>query len=318
MLRKSVNREPYFDILKGILIFLVVFGHCLPEHWELHKWIYSFHMPAFFIADGFVLRYTKFCQSSFSKFLTKEVKGVLLPYLFFSVVLMLLRWWESSFSLEVIRFQMIDLITLCGIGAMWFLPCLFIARLFLRLILEKPYWGPLAIVLFFIPQFLDHQTFIGLVLFRSCIAIGFIYIGYLLLPAMKKFAQLNIGSIILLFFAFFAISIALCISSSQQYVLNSLQVRPALGYIAASLSGSFMVILLAQLFKLHVNWLGSIFAHLGYFSLFIMGLHQAIILIIPQTSWILLNIALNTLASIVLSILAAHLFQFIKFRRTPA
>ena len=300
------------------MILLVVFGHCLPEHWNLHKWIYSFHMPAFFIADGFVLRYTEFRQSSLSKTFTKEIKGLLVPYLFFSTVLMLFRWWESSFSLEVIRFQTIDLISLCGIGAMWFLPCLFFARLFLRLILVKPYLEPLTIVLFLLPLFVDHQTFVGLVLFRSCIAIGFIYIGYRSLPAIQKLARLNCVPIIIFFFAFLAISIALCITSSQQYGLNTLQVCPALGYIAASLSGSFMVILLALLLKLQVNWLGSIFAHLGRFSLFIMGLHQAIMLIIPQTSWISLNIVLNTLASIALSILIARLFQFVNHRRAPA
>ena len=44
---KKQIREQYYDLVKGILIILVVFGHVLPETTLIHAYIYSFHMPAF-------------------------------------------------------------------------------------------------------------------------------------------------------------------------------------------------------------------------------------------------------------------------------
>lgn len=55
------ERLIWVDSLKGWLILIVVLGHaiqyCLPESHDTNYWwnlIYSFHMPAFMAASGFV------------------------------------------------------------------------------------------------------------------------------------------------------------------------------------------------------------------------------------------------------------------------
>lgn len=61
MKSNSSNRIAYWDNLKAILIFLVVFGHfLLPIHSSrgicvnaVYTWIYLFHMPAFIFVSGF-------------------------------------------------------------------------------------------------------------------------------------------------------------------------------------------------------------------------------------------------------------------------
>ncbi len=53
------KRDPYWDNIKGVLIILVVFAHCLygltekPINAVIVKYIYFFHMPAFVFVSGY-------------------------------------------------------------------------------------------------------------------------------------------------------------------------------------------------------------------------------------------------------------------------
>lgn len=55
----SKSRNIYFDILKGIAIILVAYGHVLQtfnSNWEssiIGKTIYAFHMPLFMLISGY-------------------------------------------------------------------------------------------------------------------------------------------------------------------------------------------------------------------------------------------------------------------------
>lgn len=75
-------RRIEFDILKGILIVFVVIGHSQIST-ELHRIIYWFHMPAFFLVNGYLSNnYTLNWDNIITKF-----KRLIIPYLSFSVVL---------------------------------------------------------------------------------------------------------------------------------------------------------------------------------------------------------------------------------------
>lgn len=54
------KRILFFDICKGILIAFVVLGHVMPENAPIHMWIYSWHMPAFFMISGMLMVYTQY------------------------------------------------------------------------------------------------------------------------------------------------------------------------------------------------------------------------------------------------------------------
>ncbi|MGN0721801.1 MAG: acyltransferase family protein [Anaerovoracaceae bacterium] len=64
----TVGRELYWDNIKGILIFLVVFAHCLygltdkDINAEIVQFIYYFHMPAFVFVSGYFSK-TEKCRS---------------------------------------------------------------------------------------------------------------------------------------------------------------------------------------------------------------------------------------------------------------
>ena len=78
------QRDARFDNLKGILIFLVVFGHLLelvggPAAAWLYRLIYSFHMPAFVFCSGW------FAQFDAARFFRR----LLYPYLLYQTLYLL-------------------------------------------------------------------------------------------------------------------------------------------------------------------------------------------------------------------------------------
>lgn len=46
------ERIEYIDIAKGIGILLVIAGHLFAYRGPISRWIFSFHMPLFFILSG--------------------------------------------------------------------------------------------------------------------------------------------------------------------------------------------------------------------------------------------------------------------------
>lgn len=81
-----MNRNPFIDNAKFVLILLVVFGHVIqPFTTEkgvevLYHWIYLFHMPAFIMLSGF------FAKGSMNKEYIKNLsKKLLIPYLIFQL-----------------------------------------------------------------------------------------------------------------------------------------------------------------------------------------------------------------------------------------
>lgn len=74
-----------FDIAKAICIMLVVMGHNVPDDspywWQTtHDIIYTFHMPLFMFASGFIYIAFKKDESYFH-FLQKKVLRLMVPYI---------------------------------------------------------------------------------------------------------------------------------------------------------------------------------------------------------------------------------------------
>jgi len=83
-----MERNPFFDNAKVLLIFLVVFGHLIQPFIEasvgmntLYTWIYTFHMPAFIFLAGF------FAKGFEDKgYIAKLAKKLLIPYVVFQLI----------------------------------------------------------------------------------------------------------------------------------------------------------------------------------------------------------------------------------------
>ena len=70
------KRIDYFDIAKGIGIILMILGHMSLQNEYLKNFIYSFHMPLFFIISGYFFkqRDNKVCMKNI-------LKKLIVPYI---------------------------------------------------------------------------------------------------------------------------------------------------------------------------------------------------------------------------------------------
>lgn len=88
------QRLVQLDILKGIGIILVLFGHSLHHNSISREIIYLFHMPLFFFCSGIFHR-----QSPLLYTVRDSIKRLLLPYLFFLFVYQLI-YFSYSFVIS--------------------------------------------------------------------------------------------------------------------------------------------------------------------------------------------------------------------------
>lgn len=83
------------DIAKAICIILVVVGHYSPAnqpewHSILWKLIYSFHMPLFLFASGYVYIHYKKAEPYFT-FVKKKVQRLMIPYFVVSILIVTIK-----------------------------------------------------------------------------------------------------------------------------------------------------------------------------------------------------------------------------------
>ncbi|MCR4614700.1 MAG: acyltransferase family protein [Clostridiales bacterium] len=71
----SKARVHWVDIAKGITIICVLFGHTVGTPALLARFVYLFHMPAFFMLSGYVFSNKR----KFGNFLTVKLRTVILP-----------------------------------------------------------------------------------------------------------------------------------------------------------------------------------------------------------------------------------------------
>ena len=91
------KRLDWVDIAKGIGIFLMVMGHSgIPRF--MHDWIYSFHMPFFFILSGFFFTAGKY---AFGELVSRRARTILLPYVVFTVIIDTIRYLGEAGGLKL-------------------------------------------------------------------------------------------------------------------------------------------------------------------------------------------------------------------------
>lgn len=121
---KNKNRIIEIDLLKGFGILLMIIGHV---HFSdaINHYIYSFHMPLFFIVSGYLY---KSSSLSLTKYILKQIKNLLIPYVFFGAIFTALfillghpLQWKSVFM----NFYSSNHFPFDWCGAIWFLLAMF-------------------------------------------------------------------------------------------------------------------------------------------------------------------------------------------------
>lgn len=84
-----MKRDASIDILRGYATILVIIGHIPYTPILLRFWIYTFHVPLFFLCSGILFSPERYPR--FKDFFLSRVKGLLLPILSLGLLLRLLQ-----------------------------------------------------------------------------------------------------------------------------------------------------------------------------------------------------------------------------------
>ena len=133
------KRLSWVDVTKGFLMILVVIGH-YPGHLDfpLGKYIYWFHMPAFFILSGMFFK-PMLEKGQLKPAIHKRFMQLIVPYLFFLVTITVIRYGMEIGSGNMdVSWYLNDLWTLViggrfargAYGVFWFVTTLFFTNLF--------------------------------------------------------------------------------------------------------------------------------------------------------------------------------------------
>ena len=134
------KREEFIDIAKGIAILCVIIGHtwknAYPADKRLMVFIYSFHMPLFFILSGWCLKST---DVKISSVIVKKIKQLVVPYVVINFIRTMImspelflktEFWRSLFYAAGRDMQKgIDGKPVSQIGMTWFLMSLFMCQI---------------------------------------------------------------------------------------------------------------------------------------------------------------------------------------------
>ena len=269
------QRIDWVDTLKGIGIFLIVWGHYLENGW-LRDYIFSFHVPLFFFVSGYLFNHKK--HSHFSVFFKKRFKSIIVPYLFFSFISLGYVILKGSIG-EIQGFSFPLYKPILGIFysiganpwlihniALWFLTCLFIVE----------------ITYFYINKMTSKKTTLILLL------LTFSIVGYIIsiIPLIRLPWSIDIAFTAIVFYGvghlyrghvdikrkylfvpLFILSF-LFSNLNRGVDMNYLAYGNYFYFYISAFSGIFLFIIISQL--INKNF---IFAFLGINSLIILGLH---------------------------------------------
>lgn len=272
-MNENIKRIQYIDIAKGILIILVVIGHVinfntLPTR-LLKVWIYSFHIPVFFIISGILINKSNLVNTSFDVFLKKKILRLIAPYIFFELTTGLLQMVINGRAFSEVLYRMITL--RCNQGADWFLPTLFIADIIVFILIKELRSNTNIFInccVFFILAIIlpEPVYFIG-VMRRILIAVSFILVGYLfkniVIEIMYKKKLMIYFFITSLFIARLNGIVDLSVRQFNNPIL----------YLLGGIIGSLFIIYCSGMLDI------KLLSYIGKNSLIVMGTHQNILLI---------------------------------------
>lgn len=150
------------NIVKGVAIFLVVFGHVIQNSMianaqdfymnELFRVIYSFHMPLFIFISGYLIAFS-INRKSKNEILKSRIKGLLIPFISWTIIAFLIKLLITIITQNgslILCFKdfMRDILIY---PAIWFLYVLFILTcLFLIAIKLQEKFGNIAFIVMYL------------------------------------------------------------------------------------------------------------------------------------------------------------------------
>ena len=291
----AAPRIEYIDIAKGIGIILVVAGHVvfndrypMPDASIIANFLFSFHMPLFFVLAGLCIKDTKVLNS---EVFLKLVVRYLVPFIIWSLIYLGVFQWEFNMDglgpvLDPKNYHYLRFTTLCGFAPLWFLLVLFLSELLFMVLKGRKqhsggYWLAVMAILIALTVITDNQldytwdkettnTVIWVNIMSVCRALPacfFVCVGYLAKKPLVKLAKVHGGYRFALLILLWAIQVILCAVRNDPVDLHLYQLGDPALYFIKALNGSLATIVLCQFIH------SKVLAYVGKKSKEIMILH---------------------------------------------
>lgn len=232
-----LQRKDWVDASKAIGILLMVAGHSsLPKY--LSDWIYSFHMPLFFILSGYCSSWI----SEFISFFKRRTFSIMSYFFIYSLInFLILQLIPTSFEQKSFCY----LITHGWEGfALWFLPVLYVGQI-LAFFIKSKYDTYAIILLSCIAGYLSyHQIQLPWAASSIPIATTFIVIGRKLKVIINTILHLSIKKKLILLI--FTLTLSTSISFYVRCDIANNQILPLIPILAAGCTGSLFIFLIAN------------------------------------------------------------------------
>jgi fucose 4-O-acetylase-like acetyltransferase len=293
----SGTRSNVVDIVKGIAIILVVYGHTAQGlvhrgWWNTsgaafsHSLIYSFHMPAFFFAAGLFV-HRSIDRRGAGGFFLEKIKGILYPYLLFAVIYAVVQPLLGRFEVAAAPFQWkVFLLSVLDGNASWFLFTLFFCFMLALLTNRLPHWIVFfaAVVVGMTPPFGPPLT--DQVLREFCFVAAGMWVG------SRIYRMQYIGKVK-------AVIGFTCLVALQVAMIYRFGVPNRWTYAVLGLTGTAGLFLLAKLLEGRrlgncLAWLGRASLAIFLLSAFAQGATRAVLLSIFHTRELWLQLLLPT------------------------
>lgn len=196
---KNIERLDYLDVARGISILCIVLGHIRPQS-IIGMWLFSFHVPVFFVITGMLQAYKKQNGVLLELHIKKLIRNLLIPYIFFSIINIVISWLLGN---EInIKSAIYSLIIGRGSHATWFLSALFISEIIFPYILKinDAKIRHIIIIVLFVISVEWHPGGVLQTFYKSFIGCTYMYVGFSLykifLDKLIKWKYILLGVII--------------------------------------------------------------------------------------------------------------------------
>ena len=287
------------DIVKGIAIILVAYGHTaqgmVHRGWWAssgaafsHTFIYSFHMPAFFFLAGlFVLG--SIAKRGNKLFAIEKLKTILYPYVLFAIIGVVLEPLIGRFKSETKPFHWnVFLLNVADGEASWFLFVLFVCLMLALMTVRVPAWLRFLVVALvgMTPPF--SSTIINDVLRDFCFLAAGMWVGTSIYRLERiGAAAAGLGFVLLAGF-----------QAAVVYVYGA-SVLGRWTYLVVGLTGTAGLFLLAKLLDMYgfgdgIAWVGRASLAVFLLSAFAQGATREVLLRVFHTQEFWLQLLLPT------------------------
>ncbi len=214
------KRLDYLDMTKGLGMILVLLGHLQgdsiftfsPYIQPLCVFIFSFHMPMFFIVSGILIAIKNDEVKPFRDIAKARFRGIMIPYYWFSFFYLLVVVWAlitGEIAPQTLYLNIWYVLSCYGMNVLWFLPALYLGELlFIRIRRQIRDDVPFVVVIVlsnaivycaayfigitkFSTPFAERIHDLLTVILRPVLVCGFISIGYYAHKFLKRGSRLG-------------------------------------------------------------------------------------------------------------------------------